>query len=217
MLIFKKGSKTLTIHTVGQLLAKGSVSFSFFFAYVSFFEWTLHKYLMHSQIWNYPFHAHALVHHGLFRADRSYHPQAGVDIRKVTFAWWNAPGLYLLHTPLLFLGVQLFGWSVFWGGTIALFSYYFLYESLHWCMHVPTNRWIERTRTFQWLNAHHFIHHRYAFRNLNVVFPLADWLLGTLAPVSTLTQADRQLLLKGSGFASAPTQEFQTESQHQAG
>lgn len=84
-------------------------------------------------------------------------------------------------------------------------------------MHVPMNRWIERTRAFQWLNAHHFIHHRYAFRNLNVVFPLADWLLGTLAPVSTLTQADRQLLLKGSGFASAPTQEFQTESQHQAG
>lgn len=60
---------------------------------------------------------------------------------------------------------------------------YVLYEWLHWCMHVPQGRWIERTWVFQWLNAHHHYHHLYPFKNLNVVLPLADWVMGTLIPL----------------------------------
>jgi hypothetical protein len=119
----------------------------------------------------------------LFRADYTYHLRREEDKEKVTFAWWNAPGLFLLNTPLLFGATHFFGWSVFCGGTVALWLYYVLYESLHWCMHVPQDRWIEKTRVFRWLNAHHHLHHRYAFKNLNVVFPLADWLCGSLVAV----------------------------------
>lgn len=180
--------------SIGIVLLTGVVSCLGFFCLTSFFEWTLHKYIMHTPLWQYPFHAHALVHHGLFRADRSYHIQPGVDQNKVRFAWWNAPGLYLLHVPLLSVLVYFFGWAVFWGGTVGLFSYYVLYESLHWCMHVPQDRWVERTRAFRWLNAHHYLHHRYAYKNLNVVLPLADWLLGSLVSVSKLTaEESRQL------------------------
>ncbi len=50
-------------------------------------------------------------------------------------------------------------------------------------MHVPKDRWIEKTWVFRWLNTHHYLYHRYAFKNLNVVFPLADWVLGSLIPV----------------------------------
>lgn len=154
------------------------------FAFASFFEWTLHRYIMHSPLWHYPFHAHALVHHGRFRADHSYHLRREEDKKKVTFAWWNAPGLVLLTLPfLLSLGFA-FGWPVFWGGLTAVVSYYALYESLHWCMHVPRDRRVEKTRVFRWLNAHHHVHHYYAFKNLNVVFPLADWLLGSLVPAA---------------------------------
>jgi hypothetical protein len=178
----KKGGSTLIDHGVVLGLLQGSVGFAGTFVFASFFEWTLHKYIMHSLLWNYPFHAHALVHHGLFRADPTYHLRREVDKAKVTFAWWNAPGLVLLTLPF-FLGLgYFFGWPVFWGGLIAESSYYALYESLHWCMHVPGDRWIEKTWAFQWLNAHHYLHHRYAFKNLNVVFPLADWVLGSLVP-----------------------------------
>ena len=171
-------------HSVWLELLQGSAGFVGFFFFASFFEWTLHKYIMHSLLWNYPFHAHALVHHGLFRADRSYHLRREEDKEKVTFAWWNAPGLVLLTLPLLFGLQYVFGWPVFWGGLLAELSYYALYETLHWYMHVPRDRWIENTRVFQWLNAHHYLHHRYAFKNLNVVFPLADWVLGSLVPVA---------------------------------
>lgn len=161
----------------------GVVGFVGFFSLTSFFEWTLHKYLMHSPLWNYPFHAHALVHHGIFRADHTYHLRREEDKEKVTFAWWNAPGLFLLHLPPLLGLAHFFGWSVWGGGAAALLSYYVLYEYLHFCMHVPRDRRLERMWLFRWLNAHHHLHHQYAFKNLNVVVPLADWLLGSLVPV----------------------------------
>jgi len=34
------------------------------------------------------------------------------------------------------------------------------------------------------LNGHHLLHHRYMHKNFNVVFPLADLILGTLMPRS---------------------------------
>jgi hypothetical protein len=173
----------LTEQTVLVGLLTGSLSYAVFFAYASFFEWTLHKYIMHMTMWNYPFTSHALTHHGLFRADHSYHLRREQDKPKVRFAWWNAPALVLLQSPLLVVAAYFFGWPAFFGGLLAMVTDYVLYETLHWCMHVPQDRWIERTWVFQWLNAHHHYHHLYPFKNLNVVLPLADWVMGTLIPV----------------------------------
>jgi hypothetical protein len=173
----------LTESTVLFGLLKGSLSYVIFFAYASFFEWFLHKYIMHTLNWKYPFTSHALTHHGLFRADFSYHLQREQDKPKVTFAWWNAPALVLLQSPFLFVAAYFFGWAALFGGLLAMVTDYVLYEALHWCMHVPQDRWIERTWVFQWLNAHHHYHHLYPFKNLNVVLPLADWVMGTLVPL----------------------------------
>jgi hypothetical protein len=175
------------------VLYKGMLGFLGLFMYASFFEWTLHKYMMHSSLWDYPFQAHALVHHGLFRADHTYHLRSEKNKKKVTFAWWNAPGLLFLHMPLLCGLSYACGWPVFWGGVLALVLYYVLYESLHWCMHIPQNRWVERTRVFQWLNTRHYFHHRYAFKNLNVVFPLADVVFGSFVSVGTAHPIRKEL------------------------
>jgi hypothetical protein len=51
---------------------------------------------------------------------------------------------------------------------------------MHWCMHLPRKRNVERSGIFFRLNGHHLLHHRYMGRNFNVVFPLADLSLGTL-------------------------------------
>jgi hypothetical protein len=76
------------------------------------------------------------------------------------------------------------GWvletNIFFGGMAALGLYYFLYEYLHFCMHVPKGRWLEKSAWFSWLDAHHHQHHERHFKNLNVVLPLADLLFGTL-------------------------------------
>ena len=51
---------------------------------------------------------------------------------------------------------------------------------MHWCMHLPRKRNVERSGIFFRLNGHHLLHHRYMGKNFNVVLPLADLCLGTL-------------------------------------
>src|SRR5207249_4910658 len=57
--------------------------------------------------------------------------------------------------------------------------YYALYEYLHFCMHVPANRPFERTRFFKFVQTHHRLHHVHYMKNLNVVIPIADFILGS--------------------------------------
>src|SRR5262245_21407642 len=102
------------------------------FAYSRFFEWTLHRFMMHRPlVWDYPYRAHALTHHQIFKADETYRIQRKEDRNNVRFAWWNAPVLIGLHVPLM-LGVQaLIGANVLVAGLAAMGLYYFLYEYLH--------------------------------------------------------------------------------------
>lgn len=154
------------------------------FLYASFFEWLLHRFLMHQPIWSYPFRSHALIHHGIFRSGPTYFLSQDEDLKlgKIRFAWWNAPLILGLHVPLLLWIQHLLHVNIFFGGMAALGLYYFLYEYLHFCMHVPKGRWIEKTAWFSWLDSHHHMHHKRHLNNLNVVLPLADLLFGSLIP-----------------------------------
>jgi sterol desaturase/sphingolipid hydroxylase (fatty acid hydroxylase superfamily) len=66
------------------------------------------------------------------------------------------------------------------GAIIAITGYYITYEYIHWCMHLPKQRRVEKPWVFRRLNGHHLLHHRYMHKNFNVVCPLADFCLGTL-------------------------------------
>src|SRR5215467_7124803 len=67
------------------------------FFYASFFEWVLHRFLMHQPIWSYPFRSHALIHHGVFRSGPTYFLLQDKNLKKIRFAWWNAPLILSLH------------------------------------------------------------------------------------------------------------------------
>lgn len=172
-----------------NLLLIGSLAYVIGFVYSSFFEWALHRYLMHSDhLMKYPFRAHQLEHHAIYKADATYflneedHTEA--DKEHLTFAWWNAPLLLSLHAPILVV-------AYFWAGGLAsalgfaaaMASYYALYEYFHYCMHVPGNRFFEQTKVFRFVQEHHRLHHVYYLKNLNVVFPIADFILHTRVPL----------------------------------
>lgn len=163
-------------------LLENAAAFVVLFVYASFFEWILHRFLMHQPLWSYPFRAHALVHHGIFRAGPTYFLSHPENRTKIRFAWWNAPLILCLHAPMLLWMQHFFDLSIFFGGMASLGFYYFLYEYLHFCMHVPKGRRVESTVWFRWLDAHHHMHHKRHLSNLNVVLPLADLLFGTLIP-----------------------------------
>ena len=159
------------------------VAFVVAIPFASFFEWILHRHVMHKPVgrFRYAFEAHALVHHRTFKADHTYHLIHEPDKWTIPMAWWNGPVLVMISTVPFWVVAFLtgnWGWGV--GAVLSIGLYYAAYESIHWCMHLPKARRLEQAWVFRRLNGHHLLHHRYMRKNFNVVLPLADLLLGTL-------------------------------------
>ena len=150
------------------------------FVYGSFFEWVVHRFLMHrpTRGLRHIFKGHAEIHHGVYRGDSTY-VTGDREPEEVTFAWWLMPGIPLLHVPPAIGLFFLFGLPSAIGLLVGVVLYQAIYEYSHYSMHVPQGRWIERRRLFRWVNDQHLQHHRKHFTNLNVFFPIADFVLGT--------------------------------------
>jgi hypothetical protein len=151
--------------------------------FASFFEWALHRFLMHKPLFQfrYPFERHALIHHRIFKADHTYHLVDTKDKALIPMAWWNGPVLVLACQLPFVIWASLSGhWILLAGSTVSCGLYYAAYEYMHWCMHLPKERRLEKSYLFYRLNGHHLLHHRYMNKNFNVVLPLADLCLGTL-------------------------------------
>jgi len=160
--------------------------------FASFFEWTLHRFVMHRPVgrFRYAFRAHTLVHHHTFKADHTYHLINEEDKETIPMAWWNGPALVLIGVaPVALLAWATGHWAMVAGTALCFAAYYGTYEYIHWCMHLPKSRRVERSRMFRRLNGHHLLHHRYMHKNFNVVLPLADLILGTLLMRSKFTFA----------------------------
>jgi len=157
--------------------------------FASFFEWVLHRFVMHKPVgrFQYAFRAHALVHHQTFKADHTYHLINEDDKSTIPMAWWNGPALIASCLVPVVAAAWITGhWWLVLGAALAFVAYYGTYEYMHWCMHLPKERRLERSWLFRRLNGHHLLHHRYMHKNFNVVLPLADLLLGTLVLRSKL-------------------------------
>jgi hypothetical protein len=175
----------------------------------SIFEWVLHRDVMHRPIkifgwtFQYAFHAHAVVHHGLFKSGKTFHhdPSIPENIKTIPMAWWNGIFLVLLGLQPVNIGAYYLAEHWITGLTITVvtflggMSYYGVYEYTHWCMHLPKpvqRSFLERSWIFYRLKGHHLLHHRHMNSNFNVVFPFADWLFGTLV-ITTVRSYVREL------------------------
>ena len=154
----------------------------------SLFEWAFHRYWLHRP-WlpKECFTSHTLVHHQLCKFDDTFKVVEEEQEEALTFAWWGGPVLVAINvTPWIFLA-----WGLSAAGKLPFFLlptcvaatcalYYIGYEGLHYLMHKPTIPWIERSRYFKFIERHHRIHHFQMDRNLNVLLPIGDFLLGSL-------------------------------------
>ena len=115
------------------------------------------------------------MHHRIFKADHTYHLVNERDKRTIPMAWWNGPAIVAVcQLPFLAAALLLHKWGILCGAAVACTLYFTAYEYLHWCMHLPKKRHVERSGIFFRLNGHHLLHHRYMGKNFNVVLPLAD-------------------------------------------
>ena len=156
----------------------------------SFVEWAFHRYWLHRP-WlpENCFTQHTLIHHQLCKFDDTFHVEDEEQHEALTFQWWGGPVLIAISTVpwvLISWGLHARGVALPYAAFLIAFVagslvYYIGYEGLHYLMHKPTFARIERSGPFQFLKRHHRIHHVKMNRNLNVLLPLADLFLGTLA------------------------------------
>jgi hypothetical protein len=155
----------------------------------SFFEWAFHRFWLHRP-WlpKDCFTTHTLIHHQLCKFDDTFHVTEEEQEEALHFQWWGGPFLVSLNIipwvlacwGLSALGAQLPYVVFLVGFSITALAYYAGYELFHYFMHKPQIDFVERSRWFRFLKKHHQIHHFHMNRNLNVLFPLADLVLGTL-------------------------------------
>ena len=163
-----------------EIVIIGIVSFAVAVIYATFAEWVIHGTFMHRPLarFRHFYHGHVEVHHGIYGSDSTYlvGDRPKVEIK---LAWCAMPFPVAAHMPVLVAIAIIFSLPVAAGVFIALTLYQASYEYLHYCFHVPNNRWFEGMRWFMFLNEHHIQHHQRPNKNLNIVLPLADFVLRT--------------------------------------
>lgn len=147
----------------------------------SFVEWASHKFILHgNKIVKFAYELHDRSHHVMFRSDESYHAQNDEMKEHITFVGRDFFFFMLFTTPLWIGAEFLLQRPVLIGGAVATLLGLCAFNAWHLRMHLPSGGWFEKTRVFRFLSEHHRRHHQDTRCNLNVVFPLADWIFRTL-------------------------------------
>jgi len=151
----------------------------------NFVEWAMHKYVMHRQIDVFALRAiydrHTRQHHQYF-TDTDYTIDSVREFRIVFFPW--------RVLSVLTVGGGGVAWciSLLWGANAGYISFmtivahYLVYETFHCCCHLPDNAWVRHLPFINTIRRHHAAHHNLGImmhKNMNLTFPLADWMMGT--------------------------------------
>lgn len=147
-------------------------------------EWALHRHVMHRPRRNFIARAiytrHTLNHHEFFTAE-NYTVDNMRDFRIVFFPPYTEIAAMVLTVPgALFLGAVL-GANAGWLTLCTTTALYMVYEAFHLSCHIEDNWFLRHCPFVNTIRRHHAAHHdkRMMTRNLNLTFPIADWLFGT--------------------------------------
>ena len=151
----------------------------------NFVEWAMHKYVMHRLVDVFALRAiydrHVRQHHQYF-TDNDYTIDSIKEHRIVFFPWRVL--MVLAVAGAVFGGIASWlinanaGYVVF----ITMIGHYMVYETFHFCCHVPENSFVRNMPFVNTIRRHHTAHHNLGIMmhlNMNLTFPVADWAMGT--------------------------------------
>lgn len=148
-------------------------------------EWAMHLFVMHrprkNPIARAIYRRHTLMHHQFF-TEHNYRIDTVRDFRIVFFPPYTYVAALVLAVPgSAALGLVL-GANAGWLSMCTVASLYMIYEFFHFCCHVGDNWFVRNTPFINTIRRHHVAHHEQAImmdRNMNLTFPMSDWLFGT--------------------------------------
>jgi hypothetical protein len=147
------------------------------------FEWALHRFIMHRPIKGFMgiYKRHTLAHHQFF-TDREPTYDSTRDYRIVLFPPYALITFIAMSAAGAWLLAQVWSANAAWLLMCTTTGMYLNYELFHWCCHVKDDRLVRRLPFVNTLRRHHIAHHNTAImmdRNMNLTYPIADWLFGT--------------------------------------
>lgn len=151
----------------------------------NFVEWGMHRFVMHRKIDVFALRAiyerHTREHHQYF-TDNDATIDTTREFRIVFFPWRVLVTLAVGGGTLGYLTALVFtpnaGYIVF----ITMVSQYVVYETFHYCCHVHDNWFVRNIPLINTIRRHHTAHHNQGIMmkyNMNLTFPIADWVMGT--------------------------------------
>ena len=155
------------------------------FLVCNLFEWAVHRHVMHRPIDSSGTRAvymrHTLNHHQFF-SDSEMRFRDHRDWRVTVFPPFALVTFVMMATPpALILGL-LVSSNVGWLTISTAVGMYLVYQFMHFCCHVAENRFVRHCPFVNTLRRHHYAHHNTRLMmetNMNLTFPIADWLFGT--------------------------------------
>ena len=155
------------------ILISETTAFLCFLAYASFFEWTLHKYLMHTPFWQYPFRRSCLGSPRSFPDRRPVFSSRCKDHPKGSLRLVERP-VYYPASPTCAAGYKERWTQTYWQAPCQRSSSTIFSLRISPLLHAYSQTTLARNDAwFRWLDSHHHMHHKRHFNNLNVVLPPA--------------------------------------------
>ncbi|HSE35483.1 MAG TPA: hypothetical protein VLB83_05175 [Candidatus Paceibacterota bacterium] len=182
-----------------------AIGLALVYVFGSLFEWGVHRYIMHTDFFAHVFpsvrkhaddrifHKHAVLHHGTYyhAFDREDDP-IGREI-SIVFTIDDTARVLAGFVPVAFV-IALVSPVIAIIFVLTPIVHNQLWNLMHREMHQPRHPWWSRMAVFCFLARHHFLHHTHNGTNYNVVLPLADHLLGTLAFATASDRAEMERL-----------------------
>jgi hypothetical protein len=147
------------------------------------FEWAMHRFIMHRPVKGLMgiYKRHVLAHHQFF-TDHEPCIDTARDFR-ITFFPPYALTTFICMSAAAALIVS-FLWSANAGYLLVATTagMYLNYELFHWGCHVKDDRIVRHIPLMNTIRRHHIAHHNQAIMmgtNMNLTYPIADWLFGT--------------------------------------
>ncbi len=155
------------------------------FLLCNLFEWFLHRHVMHRPV-RLPglraiYTRHTLTHHQFF-TDQEMRFASHRDWRVTFFPPFALVVFILMSVPAALVLGALLSANVGWLLMCTTTGMYLTYEFMHFCCHVEENSFVRKMPFVNTIRRHHTAHHQQSImmgRNMNLTFPIADWLFGT--------------------------------------
>jgi hypothetical protein len=148
-------------------------------------EWGMHTYVMHRRIDVFALRAiyerHTREHHQYF-TDNESTIDTTREFRIVFFPWRVLITLGVFGTILAFITAQVINLNAAYILLTTMVAQYLVYETFHYCCHVHENWFVRNAPFINTIRRHHTAHHNQGIMmkyNMNLTFPIADWLMNT--------------------------------------